>query len=277
MGERHSGEWLPGRGSAHPHTGATVSAPERTDAPRPDPGFETRFTAALRPDAVDPEAERSAVAAFRAAHAAGAHGARTRARDDWRPGRPHRARRSLRTTLSLALASLTLGGVAVAAIGSAGSGPDAPRPAHPSPAAPRTPAASGASADGSAARSTAGRADAGSAGPATPPGHPATARDTLAHCRAYAQAGKRGGALAATAWQRLVTAAGGPGKVAAYCAARTARAQQGTAGKAGGTGATGKGQNQGHGQDEGRTRTRSPDKGGNGGGGKPAGSAGGKR
>ncbi|MFF1281861.1 hypothetical protein [Streptomyces sp. NPDC058299] len=285
MGERHSGEWLPGRGSAHPRAGATVSAPERTDAPRPDPGFETWFAAALRPDAVDPEAERSAVAAFRAARVAGAHGARTRARDDWRPGRPHRTRRSLRTTLSLALASLTLGGVAVAAIGSGASGThagrDAPRPAHPSPAAPRTPAASGVSADGSANgsadESAAGRAHAGSGDPATPPGHPATARDTLAHCRAYAQAGKRGGALSATAWQRLVTAAGGPGKVAAYCAARTARAQEGTPGKAGGTGATGKGRNQGQGQDAGRRQNRSRDEGGNGGRGKPAGSAGGRR
>ncbi|AYN39763.1 hypothetical protein D9753_13480 [Streptomyces dangxiongensis] len=271
MGERHSGEGPPGRRSAHPRAGATVSVPEPTDVPRPDPGFETRFRAALRTDGVDPEAEHGAVAAFRAARAAGAHDARTRARDDWRPGRPRRTRRSLRTTLSLALASLTLGGIAVAAIGSAGSGTDAgrdtPRPVRSSPAAPRTPAATAAPADDRATGRATGRAGAGSTDPATPsPGHPGTARDTLAHCRAYAQAGKRGGALAATAWQRLVTAAGGPEKVAAYCAARAARPQRGTAGEAGGTGATGKGQGQ------------SRSKGGNGGGqGKSGGSAGGKR
>ncbi|MET7776015.1 MULTISPECIES: hypothetical protein [Streptomyces] len=34
---------------------------------------------------VDPEAEGRAVAAYRAAREDGAHGARTRRRDDWRP------------------------------------------------------------------------------------------------------------------------------------------------------------------------------------------------
>ena len=50
----------------------------------------------------------------------GAHRARTRRRDDWRPREHGRVRRSLRvTTLCCPLAGLTLGGVAYAAIGSA--------------------------------------------------------------------------------------------------------------------------------------------------------------
>ncbi|MFH9090329.1 hypothetical protein [Streptomyces sp. NPDC017673] len=214
MGERHSGGGLTGRRRAHP--GGAVATPDPADAS----GLETRLAAALRADRVDAEAERSAVAAFRAARDAGAHGARTRTRDDWRPGRPAPARRSLRTTLSVALASLTLGGVAVAAIGSAGSGSHdddrsrAPHTTRPVPGTPRVPA------------------DATAAGPpattsADHPGRPVTARDTLAHCRAYTRAGDRGGALESAAWQRLVSAAGGPEKVAAYCAARAAEWKQG--------------------------------------------------
>ncbi|POX59372.1 hypothetical protein C3492_32795 [Streptomyces sp. Ru62] len=214
MGERHSGGGLTGRRRAHP--GGAVATPDPADAS----GLETRLAAALRADRVDAEAERSAVAAFRAARDAGAHDARTRARDDWRPGRPAPARRPLRTTLSVALASLTLGGVAVAAIGSAGSGTHdddrsrAPRSTRPVPGTPPVPA------------------DATAAGPSATasedhPGRPATARDTLAHCRAYTRAGDRGGALESAAWQRLVSAAGGPEKVAAYCAARMAEWKQG--------------------------------------------------
>ncbi|MFD8200700.1 hypothetical protein ACFV2G_14210, partial [Streptomyces sp. NPDC059701] len=73
--------------------------------------------------------------AFRAARDAGAHRAartaRIRRRDDWRPRDPRRARRSLRVTLSVLLASLTLGGVAYAAIG-AGEGGGSPAMGTPS-------------------------------------------------------------------------------------------------------------------------------------------------
>ncbi|OYP15753.1 hypothetical protein CFC35_15605 [Streptomyces sp. FBKL.4005] len=264
MGERHSGDGLSGRGRAHPH--GTVAAPAGTSPGGSD--LETRFGAVLRAESVDPEGERAAVAAFRAAREAGAHDARTRARDDWRPGRPRRARRSLRTTLSLALASLTLGGVAVAAIGSAGSGRgaegrDASRSARPSASVPSVSA--GASADGAAA----GRGDPGSAGPSERAGRPATTRDTLARCRAWAQAGERGGALEATAWQRLVTAAGGREKVADYCAAQEARAQGEKAGKPGDSGKSGEsGNSGGAGKGEGKGETK---------GGSPGKPAGGKR
>ncbi|WP_225825132.1 hypothetical protein [Streptomyces naphthomycinicus] len=255
MGERHSGDGPPGRRSAHPD--GTVAAPDRggpsggISGPEPGgiSGLESRFGAALRAGDVDPEAERGALAAFRAAREAGTHDARTRARDDWRPGRPVRARRSLRTTLSLALASLTVGGVAVAAIGSAGSGADdggrtASRSARPSASAPLGSAGPAAPADGLAARPS----DTGSAGrstPPAPPAPPATARDTLAHCRAWAQAGKGGGALEATAWQRLVAAAGGRENVAAYCAARTAPAREKDTGATGGSGTARRGADKG--------------------------------
>ncbi|MGW1166717.1 hypothetical protein [Streptomyces sp. NPDC002550] len=218
MGERHGGDGPFGRRRAHP--GGTLSAPgdacaDQADEGRADSGFEARLGAALRAGGVDAEAERRAVAAFRAAHATRAPGARTRRRDDWRPAAPRRARVPLRAALSVALASLTLGGVAFAAIGSAGSGthgrPGTPHPALPSASTPHRPPAPG---------TPAGTAGQASGAASTRPHHPATARDTVAHCRAYERAGDRSGALDATAWQRLVGAAGGEEKVAAYCAAQ---------------------------------------------------------
>ncbi|MEW2283736.1 hypothetical protein [Streptomyces sp. NPDC047841] len=236
MGERHSGGGPAGRRRAYP--GGALATPDPGGAS----GLETRFAAALRAGRVDAEAERGAVAAFRAARDAGAHDARTRARDDWRPGRPAAARRSLRITLSLALTSLTLGGVAVAAIGSAGSGTHhddrsrSPRSARPVASTP--PASAGATEAGPSATASTDR-----------PGRPATARDALSHCRAYTRAGERGGALEAAAWQRLVTAAGGPEKVAAYCAARREAGQgehPGHAGTSGNNGSKGSGGNSGN-------------------------------
>jgi hypothetical protein len=63
--------------------------PSAVPGPPGLPELETRFGAALRADGGVPErdreAERRAVAAFRAAREAGAHRARTRPRDDWAP------------------------------------------------------------------------------------------------------------------------------------------------------------------------------------------------
>ncbi|MFF1694247.1 hypothetical protein ACFVXC_11555 [Streptomyces sp. NPDC058257] len=56
---------------------------------------------AVRSGAVDAEAQRRAVAAFRSARDEGTHRARTRRRDDWRP----RALGSLRAAASTILAS----------------------------------------------------------------------------------------------------------------------------------------------------------------------------
>jgi hypothetical protein len=55
-----------------------------------------------------------------------------------------------------------------------------------------------------------------------PPDRPAAAGGTEADCRAYERLEGRGRALDATAWQRLVTAAGGAEHVEAHCADRPA-------------------------------------------------------
>ncbi|MFG2678549.1 hypothetical protein [Streptomyces sp. NPDC048392] len=180
------------------------------------PGAEALLAAALRGERADPEGERRAVAAFRAALAAEpGRAARTRRRDDWRPRGGRHAGRSLKTALSVLLASLTLGGVAYAAMGGGGTaaqdgGQDRRRP----------PAAT----DGASVRPVA-TPPAAIADPVTtppgasaPPDRPATARDAEARCRAYERLEGRGKALDATAWQRLVAAAGGEENVPAYCA-----------------------------------------------------------
>ncbi|WP_406364589.1 hypothetical protein [Streptomyces sp. NBC_00645] len=181
--------------------------------------LEKELGAVLREGRLDPEAEQRALTAFRAVHDEGAHRARTRRRDDWRLPAERRARRPLKMTLGVVFASLTLGGVAVAAIGSVGSSTDgaARGTAHPSAAAPDQ--------RGSEAPSAA-------AGVPGPTDRPATAQDTEAHCRAYEQVKDRGKALDGSAWQRLVTAADGKDKVAAYCSEQLARATAAPSGPA---------------------------------------------
>ncbi|MFF0010459.1 hypothetical protein [Streptomyces sp. NPDC005374] len=183
------------------------ATPESTPTDDASP-LEALLAEVIRGDKSDGEAERRAVAAFRAARDAGAHRARTRRRDDWRPRPQRRTARSLRTTLSVLLASLTLGGVAYAAIGSVDGGP-----------------ARGAADDGrvgpSVTATTPAAAPGGSRPSSAPTDRPPTAQDTLAHCRAYEKLRGRGKALDSTAFQRLVAAAGGEADVGAYCAART--------------------------------------------------------
>ncbi|MBD0839282.1 hypothetical protein [Streptomyces sp. TRM68416] len=209
MGERLSDGGPPGRRRAHPD-GTTPSGSRGTGG---EAALEALLAAAVRGRGVDAEGERRAVAAYRAARAAGAHRARTRRRDDWRPREQRRAPRSLRATLSLFLASLTLGGVTVAAIGTTGSSSSdsADGPATP------TPSASAADRPGAEAPSDA---------PGTPAHteRPDTAQDTEAHCRAHERLDGRGNALEAAAWRRLVEAAGGERKVDAYCAEQLAQA-----------------------------------------------------
>ncbi|MFE9447183.1 hypothetical protein [Streptomyces sp. NPDC006739] len=105
----------------------------------PDAGLPDRLAAALRPAHIDPERERRAVAAFRAAREAGPHRARNRRRYDWRPRAARRPRLSVRATLSVLLASLMLGGVAFAAIDSADHGAGDGHEVRPSPTAPERP------------------------------------------------------------------------------------------------------------------------------------------
>jgi hypothetical protein len=227
MGERQNGNGVPGRRRAHPATGSgetgtagstgTGGAGSGSAGAGDTLALEALLGAAMRGGRIDAEAEQRAVDAFRAARDAGVHGARTRRRDDWRPRDQRRGARSVKATLSVILASLTLGGVAFAAIGTGGSGTDgadgtengSSRP-HPS-----------ASTEGQL-RAPTPSPDSGASG--VPSDRPATAKDIQAHCRAYEQVAGNGKALGSTAWQRLVTAAGGEAKVRAYCAGQLAEA-----------------------------------------------------
>ncbi|WP_199822184.1 hypothetical protein [Streptomyces sp. NRRL S-37] len=173
--------------------------------------LEALLAAALIRRGVDAGAEQRAVAAFLAAREAGALGARTRRRDDWRTRRGRLGRHSLKATLSVLVAGLTLSGVAVAGIGAAGSSTDEPAEDVKGTHAP-SPGTTGPSAGDSAGLETGSGL----------PGRPGTAGDTEAHCRAYDRVRGRGGALDSTAWKRLVEAAGGAANVDAYCAERPA-------------------------------------------------------
>ncbi|MFD3582656.1 hypothetical protein [Streptomyces sp. NPDC058683] len=207
MGERLGGDGVRGRRRVQP--GGALSDPGDAGD---DAALERALAAAVRADDLASQGERQAVAAFRAAHASGAHRARTRRRDDWRPAAERQARRPAKLTFGVVFASLALGGVAVAAIGSAGSADsgagDGRGTTSPSAAASHRPGGGAASPPSGSAR---------------PTDRPATAKDTEAHCRAYEQVQGHGKALGATAWQRLVAAAGGADKVAAYCSGQLAR------------------------------------------------------
>ncbi|MFD4598227.1 hypothetical protein ACFWPQ_09315 [Streptomyces sp. NPDC058464] len=242
MGERLGGDGVRGRRRVQPGgalsglrgTGdeaavedAAVEGAALDDGALDDGALETALAAAVRAADLGSRGEQQAVAAFLAARAEGAHRARTRRRDDWRPAADRRARRPAKLTFGVVFASLALGGVAVAAIGSAGSSTEGAGhgrgTTNPAVAAPNRP--------GDAA-------SAPSSGSPRPTDRPATAQDTEAHCRAYAQVQGRGKALGATAWRRLVAAAGGADKVAAFCseqlAAETAKPSHSTgAGKSG--------------------------------------------
>ncbi|WP_217128030.1 hypothetical protein [Streptomyces sp. AC558_RSS880] len=219
MGERQNDDGPAGRRRVHPE-----GAPSGHIGPDPVTGgrrvvdaadLEALLAAALIRRGVDAGAEQRAVAAFLAAREAGAHGARTRSRDDWRTRRSRFGRHSLKATLSVVVAGLTLSGVAVAGIGAAGSSTDGPaedgRRTHaPSPG-------------------TTGPSTGGSAGPGPGPGPgagtgrpdlPGAAGETEAPCRAYEEVQGRGKALDSAAWERLTEAAGGAANVDAYCAER---------------------------------------------------------
>ncbi|WP_051877094.1 hypothetical protein [Streptomyces natalensis] len=210
MGERLSDDGAPVRHWHGDPDGAVSGTSDISDAA----ALETVLADAIRRDRLDPEGEQRALAAFRAAApGAGARRPRTRRRDDWRPRAERSVRRPVRMTLSVVFAGLSLGGVAVAAIGSAGpsadSGGTGRGTAHPTAIAPDRPGG------------TASSAPSGHAGHRD---RPSPAQDTEAHCRAYKQVERRGKALEATAWQRLVAAAGGKDKIAAYCSEQLRRA-----------------------------------------------------
>jgi hypothetical protein len=205
MGDRLSRDGVTGRRQVRPGD----AVPGRWD-PRNDGALHTVLSAALRAGDTGPEAERRAVAAFRAARDAGEHRSHTRPGDDWRLPAAPRTGRPVKTAFAAVFTSVALGGVAVAAIGSAGPSVNgteggATRPSVLAPARP----------DGETPTASSGR-----------PGQAAgssSAQDLDARCRAYERVEDRGKALDATAWRRLVAAAGGEDKVDAYCAERLAR------------------------------------------------------
>ncbi|MBJ6625475.1 hypothetical protein H4M20_09430 [Streptomyces sp. I4(2020)] len=267
------------------------AAPVSVEGPAGDTArLEALLVAALVRDGVDAGAEQRAVAAFVAAREAEAHGpareagaqgARTRRRDDWRASRRRFGGRSLRATLGALVAGCALSGVAWAGIQAAGTpgggrsedtGPTRTPSASSAPAVPDASGTSGAgeapgvSAPASAAEEGRDRARRGS-GPAEAAG------DVEAQCRAYERAAGRGRVPDAPAWERLVAAAGGAGRVDAYCAGRAggalptasapaparvppvARDEAGAGrptGEAAGTGSSGEGK--GRGEDEGAGR-----------------------
>ncbi|MGW2131476.1 hypothetical protein [Streptomyces coelicoflavus] len=240
-----------GMGARHGEGDGSDAGPR--PAPGDAPGTEALLAAALRGRDTDAEGERRAVAAFRAARdAEPGRAARTRRRDDWRPRTGRGPRRSLKTALSVLLASLTLGGVAYAAMGGGGSTADDGAPERTRPPAASDDASVRPVATPPAATRDPGTPDSATASPggstspgvstspgATPPDHPATGRDTEARCRAYERVAGRGKALEATAWQRLVEAAGGAERVEVYCAELLTRPTEPEPGVGGGNGGAG--------------------------------------
>ncbi|MFI8837048.1 hypothetical protein ACIGPN_39665 [Streptomyces afghaniensis] len=170
-----------------------------------------RIGEALRQQPANDRAEQAVLTAFRSARTANDKAGRTRRRDDWRPRTQKQRRWARGGALALAVSTL-LGGIAVASIGVVhGTQHHAPDSAP-------------AVADfGRPQPSRADRAPPRPPGPRRhpkppPPSHPGTAKDIEAHCHAYERIKGRGHSLNATAWQRLVRAAGGEQQVAGYCA-----------------------------------------------------------
>ncbi|MFF4213656.1 hypothetical protein ACFYZE_30775 [Streptomyces sp. NPDC001796] len=206
-GEAHRPEAAPHLGPATEHDGAFGLD-----------DIAERIGEALRQQPVDGRAEQAALAAFRSARTASDGVVRTRRRDDWRP-KTRKQRWARGGALALA-ASTLLGGIAVASIGVVDSAQHHAPKAGTSHSSLRPP------------RPALGEQGSPSTGPGTAPtaapSHPGTAKDIEAHCRAYERIKGRGHALSATAWQRLVRAAGGEQQVAGYCAQLTGPADDTT-------------------------------------------------
>ncbi|MGQ5224436.1 hypothetical protein ACW69C_25150 [Streptomyces sp. MN3] len=260
------------------------AAPVSVEGPAGDTArLEALLVAALVRDGVDAGAEQRAVAAFVAARESGAHGARTRRRDDWRASRRRFGGRSLRATLGALVAGCALSGVAWAGIQVAGT-PGGGRSEDTGPtrtpsasSAPAVPDASGTSGAGEAPEvsASASTAEAGRDGARRGSEPAEAAGDVEAQCRAYERAAGRGRVPDAPVWERLVAAAGGAGRVEGYCAGRaggaspTASAPAPTSvppvvrgeagvgrptGEAAGTGSSGEGKGKGKGEGEGAGR-----------------------
>ena len=208
----------------------TENPPVRDDGtagPDGSGGFEILLAAAVRSAQPAGGAEERAVAAFREARDRGAHSARTRRRDDWRPRPRGLARWSLRATVGALVAGVALGGVAMAGIGAVDDDSGGGTEQRP------TPRRSATSAPGRIAPEQIRPPDTAALPNGTPPpgrsaGHPDQAGDTLAKCHAYESVKGRGNALDSPAWQRFLAEAGGEASVAAYCADEAARQEAGS-------------------------------------------------
>ncbi|MEU4494397.1 hypothetical protein AB0F96_13330 [Streptomyces sp. NPDC023998] len=196
--------------------------PER-EAPR-TPELEALLDAARRPGVLDPAAEERALLAFRAVRDKGVRPSPVRwrrGRDDWRPaGERHRGR-ALKALVA-GVAAAALGGVAVAAGKGAiplpfGGGAE-PKPGRSAPTEPGVEESVEEDSAGGREGAPTGTVWPTPSAPDAPPGRPASARDTVAHCRVYlAAVERRGTPPRGAAMNELETAAGGPEAVRAYC------------------------------------------------------------
>ncbi|WP_345039413.1 hypothetical protein [Streptomyces sannanensis] len=188
--------------------------------------------AALRGPEIDPDAAEQARLAFRAAREGDVHAPawwRRRARDDWRPRSRRPWPRSLKALIGGLAVTAGLGGVAIAAVSGAvpspfgGRAEPAPPPTRSASPVPGTPTASSPTASSPAGDGTAAPDEPVRRGQDITPSrrpHVSGGRAEAAHCRTYlADPGKgRGGRNGSTAFERLVTAAGGDGNaVRDYC------------------------------------------------------------
>ncbi|MFE7331860.1 hypothetical protein ACFU8W_44650 [Streptomyces sp. NPDC057565] len=214
--ERLSGEARRRDAIPPPGTPQDVGPANDLDDPSTPERTAERISAALRQQPVDDTAEQAAIAAFQSARKARDRTLSTRRRDDWRP-RPQKHRWARGGAVALVTSSL-LGGIAFASIGVVDTRQhDTPKTgtSHSTPPA-HTP------------REQSSPSSGPSTAPTTPSRHPGTTKDVEAHCRAYERVKNRGHALGATAWQRLIRAAGGKQHVATYCAQLTGSADTAT-------------------------------------------------
>ncbi|MEV6050155.1 hypothetical protein [Streptomyces sp. NPDC052107] len=211
---RNGDERLSGEGH-RPEDARRLGTTTERDAPSGLDVIAERIGEALRRQPVDGSAEQAALAAFRTARTANDKAVRTRRRDDWRPRT--RTQRWARGGALVLAAGTLLGGVAVASVGVVDGARHHHAPEAVTSHSTRRPATSTPGEQGSPSTG------AGTA-PTAFPSRPATAKDIQAHCRAYERIKGRGHALDATAWQRLVRAAGGERQVPGYCAQLTGAA-----------------------------------------------------
>ncbi|MFC7014016.1 hypothetical protein ACFQMH_20270 [Streptomyces viridiviolaceus] len=204
------------------------STPENADASAGLERTAELIAAALRQQSLDDTAEQAAVTAFRDARILDGRSPRTRRSDDWRPKTPRQ--RWVRGGAAALVTSALLGGIAFASIREVDTPPQdtaVPGTSHSTHQPPSHPP-SRRSSPASEPTATPTAAEQLPGTPKTAAQPPGTPKSLKAHCRAYERIKNRGHALDATAWQRLVQAAGTEQQVAAYCHRLTGSADEST-------------------------------------------------